>query len=136
MYESLDESFGKKITEGFGMLAFEEDGFSNESYNGVSNYEFLDLKRTEVPLLKFMGSDPFVDLLNYIDSVDVVGSPKKAVFMKEDEIVNKLFLDQEDPEEETDPFVRSELPPEGLPDHFEFDLPEDSFPAPLPDEEN
>ena len=133
MYESLDESFGKKLTEGFEMLAFEEDGFSNESYNGVSNYEFLDTKRTEIPLLKFMGSDPFIELLGFIDNIDNASNPKRALFMEESD--KQLFLDQEDPEEEeeSNPYVRTELP-EALPDHFEFDLPE--FPAPLPDDEN
>ena len=139
MHEVLqDDSFGHRVTEGFGMLAFEEDGFSNEGYNGVSNYERLETNRTEIPLLKYV-SDPFVELLSFIDNIDNPQNAKRALFAEEDELLNKLFLDQEDPEGEeiSDPYVQPGLIPDASQDQFPgFDLPDNACPAPLPDEEN
>ena len=65
-----NENYGVVLTEGFNALAFEEDGFANDPFNGISNYERLDTIHTEIPALR-MGSDPFVDLLDMIDSIDI-----------------------------------------------------------------
>ena len=55
--------FGQTLTDGFSMLAFEEDGFANDPFTGLVNYERINTIKEDLPLLTV--SDPFIDLLNF-----------------------------------------------------------------------
>jgi hypothetical protein len=110
---------GKIITEGFGMLSF-DDGFSNDQFTGMVNYEQINIIKKEIPLLIYNG-DPYVDLLNFIDAIDKPNNKYRANFMSE-ELNLQVFDDGPDDEENTDPYI-PQTP--DMPD-MPFDIPDDS----------